>query len=220
MTELGTSTVSDALDWAGANGQLLGLKTVRPGLSAIGRAYTVRYEAAGPVPGTVGDFIDDVPAGGVVVIQNNGRTDVTVWGDLMTSVASARGVAATVIDGVHRDFDRADALSYPIYSRGNYMRTGKDRVQIASVENAVTISGCLVHAGDLIIADSDGVVVVPRSLEAAVLERAWAIHEAEDAIRDAITAGKTLKEARAAVGYHTLQTRVKGLGNESGGPGQ
>lgn len=210
LTELGTSTVSDALDWAGIGGQLFGLRTVRPGPAAVGRAYTVRYESAGPVPGTVGDFIDDVPAGAVVVIQNNGRTDVTVWGDLMTSVASARGVAATVIDGVHRDFDRADALSYPIYSRGTYMRTGKDRVQIASVGEAVTVSGCLVEPGDLVIADSDGVVVVPRSREAAVIERAWAIHDAEQAIRKAIAGGQTLKEARAAVGYHALQTRGAG----------
>jgi regulator of RNase E activity RraA len=223
VKELGTSTLSDALDWAGLGGQCLGLKPLRPGMRLAGRAYTVRYQPGDLVPGTVGDFIDDVAPGAVVVIDNGGRLDATVWGDIMTWFASARGIAGTVIDGVNRDYDRAAELSYPVFSRGTYMRTGKDRVEVAAVEEPVSISGHLVRPGDLIVGDSDGVVVVPAEREWQVLGRAWTIHHTEQRIRDAIAAGMSLRQARAEFGYHRLQTpHTRGAGGESAagnGPG-
>jgi 4-hydroxy-4-methyl-2-oxoglutarate aldolase len=216
IEELGTSTLSDALDWAGLGGQCLGLKPLRPGMRLAGRAYTVRYQPGDLVPGTVGDFIDDVAPGAVVVIDNGGRLDATVWGDIMTWFASARGIAGTVIDGVNRDYDRAVELSYPVFSRGTYMRTGKDRVEVAAVMEPVNISGRLVRPGDLIVGDSDGVVVIPAERERQVLDRAWTIHHTEQRIRDAIAAGMSLREARAKFGYHALQTlHARGAGGES-----
>lgn len=94
IDQLGTSTLSDALDWAGISGQSLGLKPLRPGIRVMGRAYTVRYHPCDLVPKTVGDFIDDVEPGAVVVIDNGGRLDATVWGDIMTQVAHTTGIAA------------------------------------------------------------------------------------------------------------------------------
>jgi 4-hydroxy-4-methyl-2-oxoglutarate aldolase len=206
--ELGTSTVSDALDWAGVPGQLLGIRALRPGMRMVGRAYTVRYEPCDVVPESVGDFVDDVAAGEVVVIDNGGRLDATVWGDLMTIVASQNGIAGTVIDGVCRDYDRAAELDYPMFSRGNFMRTGKDRVQVAEINRPVDVAGSLIRPGDLMIGDSDGVVVVPAAVEEKVLERAWFIHETENRIRDRVQGGGTLRESRAQLGYHALQTRA------------
>ncbi len=101
--------------------------------AAVRPAFTVRYVTAGSPPGTVGDYLDDVPPGGVVVLDNGGRTDCTVWGDILTAMADQRGVAGTVIDGVCRDVQRALGLVYPIYSRGRFMRTGKDRVEVSDV---------------------------------------------------------------------------------------
>jgi 4-hydroxy-4-methyl-2-oxoglutarate aldolase len=206
IEQMGTSTLSDALDWAGINGQSLGLKPLRPGMRVAGRAYTVRYQPCDLVPKTVGDFIDDVPPGDVVVLDNGGRLDATVWGDIMTQVAHSTDIAGTVIDGVNRDYDRAIELSYPIFSRGTYMRTGKDRVQVAGIQEPVNICGHLVHPGDLIVGDSDGVVVVPAEREEEVLARAKLIHDTEEEIRAAVQAGAPLREARARFGYHSLQT--------------
>ena len=69
---LSASLVSDAMDRLGVAGAVLGLGPLGAGQYMAGRAYTVRYVPAGPVPGTVGDYIDDVPAGGVVVLSNGG----------------------------------------------------------------------------------------------------------------------------------------------------
>jgi regulator of RNase E activity RraA len=170
-----------------------------------GRAYTVRYVAAGNPPGTVGDFIDDVKPGQVVVIDNDSRTDCTVWGDILTATAHNRGIAGTVIEGVCRDTIRALTLGYSIYSRGRFMRTGKDRVEVAEVEGPVTIGGVKVQPGDMIVGDSDGVVAIPQDCELEVLEIAEMIEEREEGILQAVLAGSTIAEARAKFGYHLLQ---------------
>ncbi|WP_433367994.1 RraA family protein [Streptosporangium sp. CA-115845] len=204
---LSTASVSDALDRLGRTGSLLGIAPLGPGQRMVGRAYTVRYVSASTPPGTVGDYLDDVPAGGVVVLDNDGRLDCTVWGDILTAVSHARGIAGTVIDGVCRDVHRALDLAYPIYSRGRFMRTGKDRVEVAQVQEPVNIGGVQVRPGDLIVGDQDGVVAVPRDCEDRVLAVAEEISEREDGILRKALDGSTVAEARAAYGYHDLQRK-------------
>lgn len=207
IEHLSASTVSDALDRLGIPGAMSGLAPLGPSQRLRGRAYTVRYVPAGREAGTVGDYIDDVPAGGVVVLANDGRTDCTVWGDILTAVASQRGLAGTVIDGVCRDVSRALSTGYPIYSRGRFMRTGKDRVEVASTGDTVSVGGVQVDSGDLIVGDDDGVVVVPARYEAEVLAVATTIATREaEILDDALTTG-SLREARERHGYHQLQRR-------------
>jgi regulator of RNase E activity RraA len=205
---LDTATISDALDRLGIPGQCLGIKPLDPKFRLAGRAYTLRYGPFDPLkPGTVGDYIDDVPAGGVVVLDNAGRTDMTVWGDILTLVASRRGIAGTVIDGPCRDVALALELGYPLYSRSVSMRTGKDRVQVEATGETVTIGGARVAAGDLLRGDADGVLVIPRAVEDTVLDTAEEIARAEDRIRDSVLSGLRLDEARKINRYHALQTR-------------
>lgn len=204
---LGTATVSDALDKLGIAGQCFGIAPLAPGTPFAGPAFTVRYGPVGAVKGTVGDYIDDVPVGGVVVLDNGGRLDATVWGDILTEVAHTRGIAATVIDGVCRDTDVARSLGYPISARSHWMRTGKDRVQVEAVAEAVAIGGVRIEPGDWIVGDADGVLAIPAARMAEVFATATAIDEAEDRIRQLVRSGSTLAEARAQTGYHTLQSR-------------
>jgi regulator of RNase E activity RraA len=202
---LPTAALSDAMDRLALPAACQGVKPLAPGQRLLGRAFTVRYVATGRPPGTVGDFVDDVPPGDVVVIDNGGREDCTVWGDILTAVASSRGVAGTVIDGVCRDVHRARDIGYPVYSRGWFMRTGKDRVTVSDVGTPVSVAGIRVRAGDLLVGDDDGVVVIPVEYEQEVLGIAREIEEREGAILAAALAGSSLREARAAQGYHELQ---------------
>lgn len=206
LSRYSTSAVSDALDKLGVNGQALGIKPLSRDFRLVGRAFTGFYQPVGVGGGTVGDYIDDVPPGSVVVLDNGGRADATVWGDILTAVAHRRGVAGTVIDGVCRDSDRALEVGYPIFSRGTTMRTGKDRVTLAAVDVPVSVSGVLVHPGDVLLGDADGVVVVPSAVEFEVIETVRRIEEAEDVIRRAVRSGERLSEARRKVSYHSLQT--------------
>ena len=206
---LDTPGVSDALDKLGLPGQCLGVAPLDNYSKVIvGPAFTVQYVTASVPPGTVGDFIEDVAPGDVVVIDNGGRTDCTVWGDIMTQYAGTRQIAATVIDGVCRDVNKALGDGYPIFSKGRFMRTGKDRVQVQSVNQPVSIGTARVCARDIVVADANGVVIVPRAYAAEVAACARQIESVEAEIRALISQGKTLKEARAALGYHNLQRKV------------
>ena len=205
---LDTPGVSDAMDRLGLPGQCLGIAPLTNYTRVIvGPAFTVKYVPASTPAGSVGDFLDDVIPGDVVVIDNGGRTDCTVWGDIMTLYAGQRKIAATVIDGVCRDVNKAIADDYPLFTKGRFMRTGKDRVQVDGINVAVSIGQTRVCARDIVVADANGVVVVPRDRAVEVADAARKIEAAEDRIRNELTQGKTLQQARAALGYHTLQRK-------------
>lgn len=205
--KLETATLSDALDKLGIAGQCLGIKPLDHKFRLAGRAFTLAYAPVGHPLGTVGDFIDEVPEGHVVVIDSGGRPDATVWGDILTFTANKRGLGGTVIDGACRDTHLALDLGYPMYSRSYSMRTGKDRVQLDATQVVVTIGDVRVSPGDIVRGDSDGVVVIPADREDDVLAAAETIDAAEMRIRDAIAGGLRLDEARKAQQYHTLQRR-------------
>ena len=207
--KLDTATISDALDRLGIAGQMYRIKPRDLSFRMAGRAFTILYGPAGNPPGTVGDYIDDVPSGSVVVLDNGGRDNATVWGDILTEVAHVRGLAGTVIDGVCRDVALCLKLNYPVFSRDHWMRTGKDRVQVEAVNIPVNIGDAQVCPGDLLRGDADGVVCLPQAHEEAILKIAEEIQYTEDAIRAAVRAGMRLDEARKQFKYHQLQTREK-----------
>jgi 4-hydroxy-4-methyl-2-oxoglutarate aldolase len=208
LAGLSTSGVSDALDKLGIVGQALGIAPLDRSFRLVGRAWTLRYGPVGEDRGTVGDYIDDLGPDDVVVLDNQSRLDATVWGDLLTTTAHRRGVAGTVIDGVCRDVDRSLDLGYPIFARGNWMRTGKDRVRVEATQVPVSIGGVRVEPGDLLLGDGDGLVAVPAARAEEVLLAAEQIEDAEAAIRRAVEAGASLREARITHRYHDLQHRT------------
>ncbi|MCQ4145276.1 RraA family protein [Vogesella sp. AC12] len=206
---LDTAGVSDAMDKLGLPGQCLGIMPLdNYSQVVVGPAFTVKYVAASSPAGSVGDFIDEVAAGDVVVIDNDGRSDCTVWGDIMTQYAGLRQIAGTVINGVCRDVNKALGEGYPLFTRGRFMRTGKDRVQVEAVGGTVSIGSARVAARDIVVADANGVVVVPRERAAEVAALAQQIETVEAAIRQQLAQGSTLAAARAALGYHTLQRKA------------
>jgi regulator of RNase E activity RraA len=210
--DLSTAEISDALDALRLPGSALGIGHIAGRKQVFGPAFTVQYVPVDiAAPGTVGDYLDDTPPGAVVVLDNSGRTDCTVWGGILSRLAAHRGIAGTVINGVCRDTAEADEASYPLYARGRFMRTGKDRVQVQAVNLPVTLGDVRVEPGDIIIGDQDGVVVVPAKRSAEVFERALALHAAEETILRSTLSGATLAEARRQAAYHTLQ-RADGEG--------
>ena len=206
-TKLDTSNISDALDRLGIAGQCLGIKPRDPRFRLTGRAFTLLYGPVGKPAGTVGEFIDDVPSGYAIAIDNGGRENATVWGDILTEVAHHRGIAGTVIDGACRDTALCLELGYPVFSRSYSMRTGKDRVQLEGTDVPINLGDARVAPGDILRGDADGVVVIPRQHEFEVLAAAEEIFAREESIRKAIRAGKRLDDARKELGYHHLQTK-------------
>jgi len=206
LRELASASVSDALDRLQIHGQAQGILPLAYGHHVVGRAFTLHYVPCGTVKGTVGDYIDDVPEGGVVVLDNGGRLDCTVWGDILTTVACQRNIAGTVIHGVCRDVAGSLEQSYPLFTRSRFMRTGKDRVQVDGTNIPVSLGDVHVRPNDIIMGTDDGVLVVPQDKAQAVLDLAREIAEAEARIVAAIRGGMRLDEARKQFNYHKLQS--------------
>jgi regulator of RNase E activity RraA len=203
---LSTAEVSDALDALNLPGSALGIKPIAGGQRIFGFAFTVRFAAIDPFkPGTVGDFIDRLEPGTVVVLDNGGRMDCTVWGGILSQLAAHKKLGGTVVNGVCRDTAEADEVDYPLYALGKFMRTGKDRVQVEAYDEPVMLGDARVRPSDLIVADADGVVVVPSLKIKEVLTKALATREIENQILEAALSGMPLNEARKNFKYHTLQ---------------
>jgi 4-hydroxy-4-methyl-2-oxoglutarate aldolase len=197
---LDTATVSDALDRLGLAGLCKGIKPLDRRYRLAGRAFTVLYSPVGIPVGTVGDYIDDVPAGSVVVLDNGGRENATVWGDILTEIARHRNIAGTVIDGACRDIHFSLEMKYPIYSRSYSMRSGKGRVQVDGVNCPVNLGDVRVEAGSLLLGNADGVLVIPLAMENEVLSLAEQIVESENRIRALVRGGMRLDQARRQIG--------------------
>jgi regulator of RNase E activity RraA len=127
----------------------------------------------------------------------------------MTELAHRKGIAGTVIDGINRDVALAYQLGYPLFTKDNWMRTGKDRVQVEGVNVPVTIGGARVRPGDILRGDADGVVVIPQEHEEGVLAAAEEIDVTEEHIRNSVRNGKSLRQAREEFRYHQLQSKAK-----------
>lgn len=206
-TALGTATLSDALDRLGLDGCTLPLFPLNPAWTLAGPAFTVSMTSSTRHGRGVGDYVDDVPAGAVVVIDNGGRLDVTVWGDLLTATAARRRLAGTVIDGACRDTATTAAGAYSIFSAGRFMRTGKDRVEMAATQVPIQLGATRIAPDDVVVGDADGIVVIPQRHALALYSVAREIDGAEEAMRTRVEQGARLRDARATAGYHALQRR-------------
>ncbi len=200
-----SSNISDALDKLKIKGGCEGILPIIEGKKICGPAFTVKYVPIGTKGGTVGDYIDYAKRGDVIVLDNAGRKYCTVWGDLLTLYAKKKEISGTVIDGVCRDVQRIKELDYPIFTKGRFMMTGKDRVKMEAMNVPVSLSNTLVNPGDIVFGDDSGVVVIPKEREEEVLELAEKIKEAEDYIEKEIETGSKIKDAREKFGYHKLQ---------------
>jgi len=206
VAELSTAEISDALDALRLPGSALGIGHVAGGTRLYGPAFTVRYVPVDSAdPGTVGDYLDSVPEGAVVALDNAGRRDCTVWGGILSQLAAHRRIGGTVVNGVCRDTPEADEANYPLFACGRFMRTGKDRVEVQAVCEPISLGDVRVAAGDYLVGDLDGIVVVPRARAVEVFERALTLRAAEHRIVEATLRGLSLAQARERAAYHTLQ---------------
>ncbi|MGW9438094.1 RraA family protein [Streptomyces sp. NPDC055607] len=200
-----TSTVSDALDVLGLEGVLPGLGQMSGAGFVAGPAFTLQYEeASADTPGTLGDYIDDVPPGAFLVLANGGREDCSVWGDLVSRIAVRRGAVGTVVHGACRDLDAIREIGYPVWARASCARTGRNRARLTAIGAPVTIGSLVVRPGDLICSDASGVVRVPAEEAAAVARKIQDVEAMEERIMAALARGMTLAEARADNGYHRV----------------
>jgi regulator of RNase E activity RraA len=146
------------------------------------------------------DAIDAAPPGSVYVMVLENGLDYAGIGALMTTAMKVRGMTAAVIDGSVRDLPQIERIQFPVYSRGVAPATTINHFRFAGVNVPVTCAGARVNAGDIIVADEDGVVAVPRAHAEDVLKKAQSLDQTEHQMLPFIEQYKSIKEAVAKFG--------------------
>ena len=148
------------------------------------------------------DLIDEAPTGSVIVISiEGGESEVAVWGGLMTAGAVANGHVGAVLDGGVRDLTeiRRD-YGFPVYARSVSPGTTLGRHRTVASQVPVRVGGVMVHPGDIVVGDVDGVVIVPQAQAEAVLKMAQEIDARELEQAKLIIAEKSLRKGLAKYG--------------------
>lgn len=139
------------------------------------------------------DFIDSLRPGDVVVASV--QAPAAFWGELFSAAALGRGARGTVVDGLVRDTDRIQGLEYPVYAHGRRPTDSLGRISIEAVDEPMLFGGVEVSQGDLVVADRDGVTIVPSEIVAEAISLAVKKATTESLARQLLLNGATLSEA-------------------------
>jgi regulator of RNase E activity RraA len=207
LLKLDTCAVSDGMDRLGLMGATYGVRPLWPCPKIVGRAVTMKIKPIGlDKPkhhlGTLP--IDAAQPGDVIVIDNGGRPDTSCWGGLLALAAKTKGISGVVIDGACRDVDESRDVGFPVFARGAVPMTARGRVMQESYNQEIEFAGVQVHAGDLVIADGSGVVIIPRSKEEEVVREAEAVAATEARMAEGIRQGMSVLEVLEKLGYEQM----------------
>lgn len=204
-----TTTVSDVLDSFGINGCIPSsfAKPVILGKKIAGTAVTIRNlpERKTPTQGYIDhelikmstrDIYYMSEKGDVLVCDNGGELATSNMGGMSCLVAQTRGLVANIVYGCCRDVPTIRENDYPVWSAGTTMVTGKFRVECMEMNGPVQLWGKRVDAGDLILADDNGVAIVPPELAAEVLRQCTEIAASEQFMEDMVRRDVALSELR------------------------
>lgn len=198
------AAVCDILDSVGYPNQAMHqrLRPLLPDMKHcgfIGRARTFRWMETDYIVeedpyGLEIDAMDSLKAGDVVVHSSDHRGNNAPWGELMSTLAKRKGAVGCVCDSQIRDCVKIIEMGFPVYYTGIRPVDSKGRARVMAFDVPVTCGEVLVKPGELVLADFDGVVVIPEDVEREVLELAKEKTEKEDLSRQALLEGKSLRE--------------------------
>ena len=196
-----TAQVADVLDTLGYRNQVMdaSITPVQPGLWALGPAVTVAFEESNEADtddpyGAMIDLIDGLMPGELVVMATASWQASALWGELFSAGAMGRGAVGVVMNGCARDTPQIRALGFPVFSAGFKPLDYKRRQIVVSRDLPVVCGGVTVAKGDWILADDDGVVVIPLSVSDEVLDLARERVSGETTVKDELLAGDTIRE--------------------------
>ena len=162
----------------------------RSGLPLCGLAVTVNARPGDNL--MVHKALQLAEPGDIVVVSTNGNTTSAVFGELMCRTAVAQRLGGLVVDGAIRDAEGIAALGFPAFSR-SLTPGGCDKDGPGEINVAVSCGGAVVHPGDIIVGDNDGIAVVPRADAAEVLELVRALVRNEERRIAEIQSGQVFK---------------------------
>jgi 4-hydroxy-4-methyl-2-oxoglutarate aldolase len=199
-SKLYTSVVSDVLDRQGLLDQAMAarIRPIEPGMRLVGKAHTVLsadvyQRPENPYINEIG-AVDALKPGDVMVAATNGSERTCLWGELLSTAARARGAIGCLIDGHTRDVKRILEMGFPVFCTGFRPVDSSSRSTVIDYGCPVRCGDVLVHPGDIVFADIDGVVVIPQDHLEPTVRMALEKVEGENASREMLEQGFLLRE--------------------------
>ncbi len=177
---------------------------LRDEMVVCGEAFTIRGVADPTMSGELDkrvEMLDQLREHHVVLWNANGERVASHWGGVMTRASIKRGVRGAIIDGGIRDTKDILTQQFPIWSRYRTSTGALSHTKVAAYQVPVVIEGVIVRPGDVLMADIDGALVIPRPLAVQVLERAETIEKNEGEIKEWVDAGLTAEQISDRGGY-------------------
>ncbi len=204
LAKLYTAVVADVLDKLGLRNQCLHprVRPLFPEAKFAGFALTVQVVPArelAPANPYAGELaaVDALKPGDVMMVS---QTEWSFWGELLSTAARYRGCRGVVLDGPTRDTVVIKQMGFPVFHVGFHPADSLGRLDVTGHDVPISCGGVLVHPGDLVLADHDGVVVVPLGAAEEVLRLAEEKVSSENLVRKALAEGMSTAEAFAKYG--------------------
>jgi 4-hydroxy-4-methyl-2-oxoglutarate aldolase len=199
--KLYSAVIADILDDLGARNNVMryDIRPLFPEAVVVGRAATMLAVDVYQIPAAPYklemEALDSLKPGDVVVATTNGTTRSALWGELLSTATRARGGRGVILDGFTRDTRQIREMQFPVFATGVLATDSKGRCDVIAYNVPIAVGGVLVEPGDLIFADYDGGVVVPKAIEDQAVERALEKVVGENKVREALQAGMKVAEA-------------------------
>src|SRR6476620_1774730 len=192
-----SAVVCDALDKLGLKNQSprVPLKPLTAPGVLVGRCKTtlwaeMAHEDSRPYELEL-QAVDTCRPDDVLIAAAGGSMRSGLWGELLSTAARRSGCVGAIVDGAVRDVVKMTAMGFPVFARGTSPYDSRNRNRVVDIDVPVEIDSVLFSPGDLVIADADGLVVVPQAVETEAINAAWEKVNAENVVRDAIAGGMT-----------------------------
>jgi regulator of RNase E activity RraA len=195
-----TSVIADVMDELGYPRQVMSheIRPLFPDARITGRAATMLacevYEVPEEPFKLELQLLDDLNPGEVVCCTQQGSTRAAMWGELLSTHTRAKGGRGAILDGLTRDSWGIIDIGFAVFARGLTPADSKGRLDVVAIRVPIEMGGVLVHDGDLVVADFDGCLAVPREVEDEVIEKALEKVAGENVVREVLAAGASIRK--------------------------
>ena len=207
LEKMATTNLADAMDTVVIRGAVIGIKPMYDCPKIIGRAVTIKITAAGMLKSQhhLGvQAIDAASSGDVIIIDNRGDLNNNCWGEILAMGSKMKGISGVVVDGAARDIDACKEFGFPVYARGTVPITARGRIMQESFNEVVRIGDIQVRPGDIVMADINGVVIIPVEKLDEVLEASETILQKETAMVEELKKGTSMLEVDQKFAYEAM----------------